>query len=83
MYNITMAANTEKRGSMFGACYSYLIKISKVVKINLPATGNTHPLCLKPWKILAVIGKHCFYLLSGMCDRDGFEPKRKKVSSLM
>ena len=32
-----------------------IIKINKIVKVNLPATGNTHPLCLKPHKIWALV----------------------------
>ena len=69
-----IAADTKTETQRFLELATAIIKINKTVKINLPATGNTHPPCLEPHKIWA---KYSFHLFSGMCNRDGFQPKRK------
>ena len=51
-YYIT--ADTEKTNSSWKRCLELataIIKINKIVKINLPATGNTHRFCYEPHNV--------------------------------
>ena len=78
-------ADTEKTSRCLELATA-IIKINyKVVKINLPATGNTHPPYRGIWSRTKFErqSKYSFHLFSGMCNRDGFQPKRKNVSIFM
>ena len=79
MYNI-MSLRTQRKRRDVSACNSY-IKINTIVKISLPATGNTHLSLFGAAHDLSASRNIPFTdLFSDMCNRDGFQPRRKKVS---
>ena len=52
------------------------IKINKIVKINLPATGNTYLPCLKPPKIWELVEILFSLIFMYICNRGDFQPDK-------